>query len=74
ATIRLARDYGILVGQSAGAAYVGACEIANKLTEGTVVTVFCDGGDKYMTTPMWRMALEDSGLIVSPPQRSGQGE
>ena len=73
ATIRLARDYGILVGQSAGAAYVGACQIASQLTEGTVVTVFCDGGDKYMTTQMWQMALEDSGLIsaASSDQENG---
>ncbi len=63
ATIRLAREYGILVGQSSGGAYVAACDIARQLTEGIVVTVFCDGGDKYMTTPMWRLAIEDSGLI-----------
>ena len=74
ATIRLARDYGILVGQSSGAAYVGACEIASQLREGTVVTVFCDGGDKYMTTPMWQMALQDSGLITTVAERSGPGE
>lgn len=67
ATVSLARDYGILVGQSSGAAYVAACQVARRLTEGTVVTVFCDGGDKYMTTPMWRLALEDSGLIGTAP-------
>lgn len=65
ATVRLAREYGILVGQSSGAAYNAACAVARQLKEGTVVTVFCDGGDKYMTTPMWRMALEESDLIRS---------
>jgi cysteine synthase B len=68
ATVSLARDYGILVGQSSGAAYIAACQVARGLTEGTVVTVFCDGGDKYMTTPMWRLVLEDSGLIGSAPE------
>ncbi|HJP28958.1 MAG TPA: cysteine synthase family protein [Candidatus Latescibacteria bacterium] len=63
ATVHLARDYGILVGQSSGAAYLAACQVGQRLREGTVVTVFCDGGDKYMTTPMWRLALEESGLI-----------
>ena len=55
------------MGQSSGAAYVAACQVARRLTEGTVVTVFCDGGAKYMTTPMWRLALEDSGLIGTAP-------
>ena len=68
ATVRLAREYGILVGQSSGAAYLAACQVAQELTTGAVVTVFCDGGDKYMTTPMWQMALEDSGLIAAAVQ------
>lgn len=71
ATIRLARDYGILVGQSSGAAYVAACRLARSLGHGKVVTVFCDGGDKYMTTPMWRMALEESDLIRTVNQQAG---
>lgn len=65
ATVRLARDYGILVGQSSGAAYNAACAVARELTQGVVVTVFCDGGDKYMTTPMWRLALEEAGAVTA---------
>ena len=57
-TLRLPRETGMLVGQSSGAAYWAALELAKQLREGVVVTVFCDGGDKYMTTPMWRLALE----------------
>jgi cysteine synthase B len=57
-TVKLSREKGVLVGQSAGAAYWAAREVAMQLREGVVVTVFCDGGDKYMTTPMWRQALE----------------
>ena len=58
-TVRLARELGILVGQSSGAAFWAAHKVAEELTEGVVVTVFCDGGDKYMTTPMWRLALDE---------------
>ena len=61
-TLSLAKDLGILVGQSSGAAYWAAREVAKELREGVVVTVFCDGGDKYMSTPMWRLALENSAV------------
>ena len=61
ATLRLARELGILVGQSSGAAYEAARRVARGLTSGTVVTIFCDGGDKYMTTPMWGRLLEEPG-------------
>ncbi len=59
-TLWLPRQLGVLVGQSSGAAYWGAIEVARQLREGVVVTIFCDGGDKYMSSPMWRLALEDS--------------
>ena len=59
-TLDLPRRLGVLVGQSSGAAYWGAVEVAKQLSDGVVVTVFCDGGDKYMTTPMWRSALDAS--------------
>ena len=52
--------HGVLVGQSSGAAFWAAIEVARQLDEGVVVTVFCDGGDKYMSTPMWQLALDES--------------
>ena len=58
ASLRLPVEQGVLVGQSSGGAYWAAIEVARQLEQGVVVTVFCDGGDKYMSTPMWRMALE----------------
>ncbi len=57
-TLRLPIEQGILVGQSSGGAYWAALEVARQLDTGVVVTVFCDGGDKYMSTPMWRLALD----------------
>ena len=62
-TVKLSREKGVLVGQSAGGAYWAARAVAMQLDEGVVVTVFCDGGDKYMSTPMWRQAL--AGAVVT---------
>lgn len=64
-TMRLACDQGLLVGQSSGAAYWAAVEVARALKEGVVVTVFCDGGDKYMSTPMWREKLKGAGSVAA---------
>lgn len=50
---RLAREEGLLVGQSSGAAMWGALEVAKKLKKGVVVAIFPDGGDKYLSTRLW---------------------
>ena len=56
--LRLPIEQGVLVGQSSGGAYWAALEVARQLNTGVVVTIFCDGGDKYMSTPMWRLAFD----------------
>ena len=50
---RLSQEEGILVGQSSGAALFAALKIARKLRSGTIVTLFPDFGDKYLTTNLW---------------------
>jgi len=54
---RLAREEGLLVGISAGAAAVGALQIAHELTAkketGVIVTIFPDSGDKYLSERFW---------------------
>jgi cysteine synthase B len=50
---RLAREEGLLVGQSSGAAMWGAMQVASKLKKGVVVVIFPDGGDKYLSTRIW---------------------
>lgn len=50
---RLAREEGLFVGQSSGAAMWGALEVAKKLKQGVVVAIFPDGGDKYLSTRLW---------------------
>ena len=52
--LSLPKKHGVLVGQSSGASYWAAIEVARQLEEGVIVTIFCDGGDKYMSTPMWQ--------------------
>lgn len=50
---RLAREEGLLVGVSSGAALVGALTVAEKLTGGVVVTLFPDGASKYLSEAFW---------------------
>ena len=56
-TQRLGREEGLLVGISSGAALACALDVARELSGGVVVTVFPDGGDKYLSGPVW----EDAG-------------
>ncbi len=54
-TRRLAREEGILVGISAGANCCAALDVARRLGHGkTVVTVFCDTGERYLTTDVFQ--------------------
>ena len=50
---RLGREVGLLVGQSSGAALWAALRVARELDAGTIVTLFPDFGDKYLTTNLW---------------------
>ena len=46
---RLAREEGLFVGYSAGAAMWAALQVARSLERGVVVTVFPDGGERYLS-------------------------
>ena len=46
---RLAREEGLFVGISSGAAALAALRVASEIDEGTVVTVFPDSGYKYLS-------------------------
>ncbi|HEX2226594.1 MAG TPA: cysteine synthase [Candidatus Binatia bacterium] len=50
---RLSQEEGVLVGQSSGAAMYATLKIARKLDTGTLVTIFPDFGDKYLSTNLW---------------------
>jgi cysteine synthase B len=48
---RLAREEGLLAGISSGAALWAAIEVAKTLSHGVVVTIFPDGGSRYLSEP-----------------------
>jgi cysteine synthase B len=52
-TVRLAREEGVLVGISSGAAMAASLKVAAKIREGVIVTIFCDGGTKYLSEHFW---------------------
>jgi len=55
---RLGRDSGILVGISAGAATAAALQLAEEAAahgrEAVIVTILCDGAEKYMSERFWQ--------------------
>lgn len=52
-TRRLAREEGLLVGQSSGAAMSAALDLAHQLHKGLIVIIFPDSGDRYFSTRTW---------------------
>ncbi len=63
--VRLAREEGMLVGLSSGAAVVAALRVAAKLDRGCVVTVLPEAGRRFLGQPFWeqvpsRRAAEDT--------------
>jgi cysteine synthase B len=51
---RLAREEGVFVGPSAAANVVAALQVAREASApATVVTILCDGGEKYLSQPFW---------------------
>ena len=52
-TRRLAREEGLFVGMSSGAAMVIARQQAQSMAEGTIVVIFPDGGERYLSTPLF---------------------
>lgn len=50
---RLAREEGLLVGISSGAALAATLDVASRIRRGVIVTVFPDGAEKYLTESFW---------------------
>ncbi|MFC4632750.1 cysteine synthase CysM [Dokdonia ponticola] len=50
---RLAREEGILAGMSSGGATTVALRIAQELSEGIIVSIICDRGDRYLSSELF---------------------
>jgi cysteine synthase B len=50
---RLAKEEGIFAGMSSGGAMAGALKLAAELTEGTIVFICCDRGDRYLSSNLF---------------------
>jgi cysteinyl-tRNA synthetase len=58
---RLAREEGIFVGMSSGAAMVAAGRVAGKMAAGTLVVLFPDNGERYLSTSLF--AVREAGTL-----------
>jgi cysteine synthase B len=52
--LRLAREEGVLVGPSSGAALAASLHVAEGLERAVIVTIFPDGGDRYLSERFWK--------------------
>ncbi len=59
----LARTEGLFTGMSSGAAMGGALQLAERLSSGTIVVIFPDSGERYLSTHLYRQQA-GSGLTV----------
>jgi S-sulfo-L-cysteine synthase (O-acetyl-L-serine-dependent) len=53
-TRRLAAEEGLLVGVSSGAALAATLDLAERIREGVIVTIFPDSGTRYLTEAFWQ--------------------
>jgi cysteinyl-tRNA synthetase len=57
---RIAREEGILVGMSSGAAMFVAAQKAQQIEEGLIVVIFPDSGERYLSTELFAFKKETS--------------
>lgn len=50
---RLVREEGVFAGMSSGGACAAALKVASELTQGTIVFIACDRGDRYLSSPLF---------------------
>ncbi|MFD0964850.1 cysteine synthase CysM [Pseudofulvibacter geojedonensis] len=52
-TRKLALKEGVFAGMSSGGAVYSALQIAEQITKGTIVTIICDKGDRYLSSNLF---------------------
>ena len=60
---KLARWEGVFAGMSSGAALGGALQLASELEEGFIVVLLPDGGERYLSTPLFASPLKQGMLL-----------
>ena len=60
---RLAREEGLFVGMSSGAVMAAAFLLAKEMDKGRIVAILADGGERYLSTPLF-MDKKKSGLRI----------
>jgi cysteine synthase B len=50
---QLAVQEGIFAGISSGGAVAASLRLAKEISGGTIVTIICDRGDRYLSTPVF---------------------
>jgi len=50
---KLAKQEGIFAGMSSGGAFAAALKLSEELTEGTIVFICCDRGDRYLSSDLF---------------------
>jgi len=69
----LAKEEGIFVGMSSGAAMAAALRISREMTKGQIVTILPDGGERYLSTPLF-VTKKTSGLRIFNALSRGKEE
>jgi cysteinyl-tRNA synthetase len=70
---RLAREEGIFVGMSSGAAMVAACRVAAKMTAGTLAVLFPDNGERYLSTSLFAVREAVTLKLFNSVSRKKEG-
>jgi len=52
-TRRMAQEEGIMAGMSSGGALIAAIEVADEITDGVIVCITCDRGDRYLSSELF---------------------
>jgi cysteine synthase B len=73
-TRQLAHKEGLFVGPSSGAALAACLQVADGLSSAVIVTVFPDGGDRYLSDPLWQPTADDVAAGEGGPARIRIGE
>lgn len=69
---RLAREEGLLLGMSSGAAVAIAVEVAQQLDSGLIVAIAPDSGERYLSTPLFVEKEQPSLCFFNTLGRSKQ--